>query len=269
MALQLLQVDAFTNKPFGGNPAAVCFLEQPADEEWMQHAAAEMNLSETAFLVPEDDDSYGLRWFTPATEVDLCGHATLASAHALWETGRLAPESDARFRTKSGLLVCRRSGDAIEMDFPSTPVREAPPPKGLVEALGAEPAFVGVSRFDVFCELDSEQTVRALAPDHRGLKDVGVRGVIVTAASSGDPYDFVSRFLRRLRHRRRPGHRVRSLRASALLGREAGQDGDAWLPGLSTGRGSGHALFRDPRHAGRPRRHHTQRRAAGLTRSRS
>ncbi|MCB1022390.1 MAG: PhzF family phenazine biosynthesis protein [Bryobacterales bacterium] len=194
MPLRLLQVDAFTPKPFGGNPAAVCFLEQAAEEDWMQNTAVEMNLSETAFLVPQDDGSYGLRWFTPATEVDLCGHATLASAHALWETGRLAPDAEARFRTKSGLLVCRRAGDAIEMDFPATPVREAPAPKGLVEALGAEPTFVGVSRFDVFCELDSEQTVRALTPDHRGLKNVGVRGVIVTAVSDGQPYDFVSRF---------------------------------------------------------------------------
>jgi PhzF family phenazine biosynthesis protein len=193
MPLQLLQIDAFTRKPFGGNPAAVCFLDAEREAEWMQLVAAEMNLSETAFLV-ENEEGYGLRWFTPAVEVDLCGHATLASAHALWETGRLRPDEEARFKTKSGMLICRRAGDAIEMDFPATPVREAAAPKGLAEALGVEPAWCGVSRFDVLCELDSEQTVRALAPDHRGLKAVGVRGVIVTAASDGSPYDFISRF---------------------------------------------------------------------------
>ena len=193
MALKLLQVDAFSHKPFGGNPAAVCFLEEARDEAWMQAVAAEMNLSETAFLVPQED-GYGLRWFTPAVEVDLCGHATLASAHALWETGRLDGDAEARFLTKSGLLTCRRAGAAIEMDFPATPVREAPAPKGLIEALGVEPKWIGVSRFDVFCELDSEATVRELQPDHRGLKDVGVRGIVVTAASDGAPYDFVSRF---------------------------------------------------------------------------
>jgi PhzF family phenazine biosynthesis protein len=193
MSLKLLQVDAFTRKPFGGNPAAVCFLEEEREAAWMQNVAAEMNLAETAFLVPKED-GYRLRWFTPAVEVDLCGHATLASAHALWETGRLAADAEARFTTKSGLLTCRRAGDAIEMDFPATPVREGPPPKDLLEALGAEPVWIGVTRFDVFCEMDSEQTVRELEPDHRALKSVGVRGVIVTAASGGSPYDFVSRF---------------------------------------------------------------------------
>ena len=193
MALKLLQVDAFSHEVFGGNPAAVCFLEEARDEKWMQKVAAEMNLSETAFLVPQED-GYNLRWFTPAIEVDLCGHATLASAHALWETGRLDPDAEARFSTKSGLLTCRRAGEAIEMDFPATPVREAPPPKGLLESLGAEPVWIGVSRFDVLCEMGSEATVRGLEPDHRGLKNVGVRGVVVTAASDGSPYDFVSRF---------------------------------------------------------------------------
>ena len=191
--MTLFQIDAFTREPFGGNPAAVCFLDGEREADWMRKVAAEMNLSETAFLVPEDD-CHGLRWFTPTVEVELCGHATLASAHALWESGRLEPEEDARFRTKSGLLTCRKAGDAIEMDFPALAVRESPPPKGLLDALGVEPVWLGVSRFDVFCEMDSESTVRELAPDHRGLKSVGVRGVIVTAASDGSPYDFVSRF---------------------------------------------------------------------------
>ena len=193
MPLELLQIDAFTRTPFGGNPAAVCFLEAEREDAWMQKVAAEMNLSETAFLLP-GEGGYSLRWFTPTVEVALCGHATLASAHALWETDRLELDAEARFLTKSGLLTCRRSGDAIEMDFPATPVREAPPPKGLVEALGVEPTWTGATRFDVFCELDGEKAVRTLEPDHRGLKKLGVRGVVVTAVSNGSPYDFVSRF---------------------------------------------------------------------------
>ena len=193
MPLPLLQIDAFAHKPFAGNPAAVCFLDAPREDGWMQHVAVEMNLSETAFLLPEDD-GYRLRWFTPATEVDLCGHATLASAHALWETGRLSGDAEAWFHTRSGLLTCRRADDGIAMDFPATPAREAPPPSGLLEALNAEPVWTGMTAFDAFCELDSEDALRGLRPDHRALADVGVRGLTVTAASNGSPYDFVSRF---------------------------------------------------------------------------
>ena len=193
MGIPLLQIDAFASGPFTGNPAAVCFLDRMRDDAWMQNVAVEMNLSETAFLLPEDN-GYRLRWFTPAIEVDLCGHATLASAHALWVTGRLAADADARFHTRSGLLTCRRRGKSIEMSFPATPVREAPPPAGLVEALGAKPVWTGMSPFDVLCEFDTEERVRALKPDYRQLSEVGVRGVMATAASDGAPYDFVSRF---------------------------------------------------------------------------
>jgi len=192
----LIQVDAFSSKPFGGNPAAVCLLEGPRDQSWMQHVAREMNLSETAFLVPRGD-GYDLRWFTPAVEVALCGHATLASAHALWESGRLAPDRPARFHTKSGLLVCMRKGGWIEMDFPSNPPAEAAPPEGLLDALAACPRFVGRSRFDWFVEVGSEQEVRSLTPDFGKLRRVEARGVIVTSSATSlaeDGFDFISRF---------------------------------------------------------------------------
>jgi PhzF family phenazine biosynthesis protein len=189
----LLQIDAFTDRAFAGNPAAVCFLSSPRDDGWMQSVAAEMNLAETAFLVPRADGEWDLRWFTPTTEVDLCGHATLASAHALWETGRLAPAAVARFHTRSGVLTAERRGDAIELDFPSEPPAAAPIPDGLAAALGATPAWVGRNRMDVLVELASEREVRALAPDLAALAAHPVRGIIVTAPGS-DGYDFVSRF---------------------------------------------------------------------------
>jgi len=193
MSLDLFQVDAFTDRPFAGNPAAVCLLDAPRDARWMQDVAREMNLSETAFLEPTGD-GFGLRWFTPAVEVQLCGHATLASAHVLWETGTLDPAATARFHTLSGLLTAERQGEWIELDFPARPVEETPPPTGLLEAFDAEPLFVGRSRYDYLLELPSEQAVRTAAPDHRRLAALGVRGVIITAKASAEPYDFVSRF---------------------------------------------------------------------------
>lgn len=191
MSLDLFQVDAFTDRPFAGNPAAVCLLEEPRDASWMQAVAREMNLSETAFLAPAGD-GYGLRWFTPAVEIELCGHATLASAHVLWETGTLDPAATARFHTLSGLLTAERRGEWIELDFPARPAVEAPPPAGLLEVF-AEPRFVGRSRYDYLLELPSEEAVRTAAPDPRQLAALGVRGVIITARGSA-PYDFVSRF---------------------------------------------------------------------------
>src|SRR5881394_1148336 len=142
MPLRITQVDAFTNKPFAGNPAGVCILPKAADAAWMQNVAREMNLAETAFLVRRPD-GYDLRWFTPAVEVDLCGHATLASAHVLWEEGHLPSTTEARFYTKSGLLTADRRDAWIELDFPATPASPAPPPEGLIEALGIKPRFVG------------------------------------------------------------------------------------------------------------------------------
>lgn len=193
MSTRLLTVDAFTATPFAGNPAAVCLLEGPRDPAWMQAVAAEMNLSETAFVVPRDD-GFDLRWFTPAVEVELCGHATLASAHSLWEERFLDPSAPARFHTASGLLTGRRDGGWVELDFPAKPAQPADPPPGLAEALGAEPVAVGLSHFDLVVELPSEATVRALAPDIRALGALPARGVIVTARAETAPFDFVSRF---------------------------------------------------------------------------
>ena len=193
MPQPIVQVDAFTDRPFAGNPAAVCILDAPRDEQWMRDVAAEMNLSETAFLHREGD-GWSLRWFTPAVEVDLCGHATLASAHVLWQDGLLSPDQEARFHTRSGLLTAARQGDWISMDFPAKPEQEAPAPDGLERALGVPPVYVGRSHFDWLVEVESESVVRALAPDLGLLASVDARGVIVTARGGDGTYDFVSRF---------------------------------------------------------------------------
>ena len=218
-------VDAFARHPFSGNPAAVCLLQRPAPEQWMQALANEINLSETAFLVPEQvtaperawpvrdggtaspspadpEPAFALRWFTPVTEVELCGHATLASAHVLWETGTLGSDQPARFLTMSGPLTATRIGEWIEMDFPATPAEEAELPPGLLQALGLveRPVFFGATRFDYFLEVESEAMLRDLSPDFKRLRELGVRGLIVTSRSHGpaghpdQSYDFVSRF---------------------------------------------------------------------------
>src|SRR4051794_8019762 len=175
MPLPLYQVDAFTDRPFAGNPAAVCLLPAARDDAWLQAVAREMNLSETAFLVA-DGEGYRLRWFTPTVEVDLCGHATLASAHVLWETERLPADATARFLTRSGELTATHQGNWIELDFPATPPAPDAAPPGLAEALGATPVAVARSRFDYLIELDAEATVRALAPDFARLATLPVRG---------------------------------------------------------------------------------------------
>ena len=193
MGQTIYQVDAFTSRPFAGNPAAVCILSAPAAEVWMRDVAREMNLSETAFLVPEED-GFNLRWFTPAVEVELCGHATLASAHILWETGVLRPDEQARFHTLSGLLTAERIGDWIELDFPAKPEEPAKPWDELVTGLGITPRYVGKSQFDYLVEADSEQSVRKLDPDFTLLKRTKARGVIVTARTERGEFDFVSRF---------------------------------------------------------------------------
>ena len=200
MPRPLFQVDAFADAAFQGNPAAVCLLDAPASAEWMQQVAAEMNLSETAFLVPNDDSSAGsgqgwhLRWFTPTMEVDLCGHATLASAHVLWETDRLAPDAPVHFHTRSGVLTATREGDEITLDFPATPPEPADAPDGLLDALRVEPQHVGRSRFDYLIEVADAATVRSLVPDFAALARVDARGVIVTSRGDGSGADFVSRF---------------------------------------------------------------------------
>jgi PhzF family phenazine biosynthesis protein len=194
MPIRIVQVDAFTNRPFAGNPAAVCVLKDAAEDAWMRDVAREMNLSETAFLVPRED-GYHLRWFTPAVEVDLCGHATVASAHVLWQDGHLPPERQARFHTRSGLLTADRRGDWIELDFPAKIAAPAEPPPDLLPALGVSQArYVGKNVFDYLVEVDDEAVVRAMSPDHSRLRKVPVRGVIVTARSSKPEFDFISRF---------------------------------------------------------------------------
>jgi PhzF family phenazine biosynthesis protein len=189
----IYQVDAFAGEPFEGNPAAVVPLDGPADERWMQAVAMEMNLSETAFLWREGG-GWRLRWFTPLVEVDLCGHATLASAHILWETGLLAAGDAACFETRSGRLTCTREGGWITMNFPADPPIPTPPAPGVLEALNAgEPVFAGQSSFDAFVVLDSEAAVRSVAPDMGALAGCTRRGVIVTAPADDAAFDFVSR----------------------------------------------------------------------------
>ena len=191
--IPVFQVDAFTDRPFAGNPAAVCLLAEVKEDHWMQAVALEMNLSETAFLVKEGD-GYRLRWFTPKVEVDLCGHATLASAHVLWTEGHVPPADPIHFYTKSGLLKAARKGSLIELDFPTTPPAESPPPSGLLEALGVSAEYVGRNQFDYLVEVEAEDTVRQMDPDFARLTQIDVRGVIVTARSATPQYDFVSRF---------------------------------------------------------------------------
>jgi len=193
LGLNVVQVDAFTNKPFAGNPAAVCVLAQPADDRFMQDVAREMNLSETAFLHREKD-GYRLRWFTPAIEVDLCGHATLASAHVLWEDSHLPAGETARFHTRSGLLTATRQGDWIELDFPARREEKAPEPPRLLEALEAEASYIGRNQFDFLVELASAGVIRNLKPNFALLETLPVRGIIVTACSDSPEFDFVSRF---------------------------------------------------------------------------
>jgi PhzF family phenazine biosynthesis protein len=199
--LPITQVDAFADRPFTGNPAAVCLLPRGAwpEDRWMHDVAREMNLSETAFLLPDGDGAFGLRWFTPAVEVALCGHATLGSAHALWESGALPAGDSARFDTKSGRLTCTRGASGrIEMDFPAKLAEPATAPDALLPALGVAPAAVlAVCKnvFDYLVEVAEDRIVRGLAPDHARLRTLPVRGVIVTSrAAAGAGYDFVSRF---------------------------------------------------------------------------
>lgn len=201
--MRIYQVDAFTDRPFKGNPACVCLSDADRPdpggwtESWMQSLAAEMNLSETAFLRTQAD-RFGLRWFTPKREVSLCGHATLATAHVLWEEQILKPEEEARFDTRSGLLTARKDGGWIEMDFPAKEVVEADENASLNAALGIAPLYTGqltaANGTLYLFEVESEEEVRALAPDFGRLASSGARAVIVTGRSRSPEYDFVSRF---------------------------------------------------------------------------
>jgi PhzF family phenazine biosynthesis protein len=195
-AVPIFHVDAFASGPFTGNPAAVCLLEAPAEPDWMQAVAAEMNLSETAFVHSSDggDGSFALRWFTPTVEVDLCGHATLASAHVLWETGRLGPDSRARFETRSGILIATRAGatsDVVELDFPADPVAPAAPDPGLLDALGVGARDTARGRIGWVLELADEGAVRAARPDFVRLAAFDI--AVLTARADDPQVDFVSR----------------------------------------------------------------------------
>jgi predicted PhzF superfamily epimerase YddE/YHI9 len=193
MAMLLALIDAFAHRPFEGNAAAVCLLSEPRDAAWMQALAAELAQSETAFVSARADGGFDLRWFTPTVEEELCGHATLASAHALWSWGVLDRAVAARFHTRSGLLMARFGPEAIELDFPTERAELAPAPPGLIEGLHVRPRWVGRNRLDFLVEVGSEAEVRALQPDLRILAGVPCRGVIVTARGA-EPFDFVSRY---------------------------------------------------------------------------
>ncbi len=188
------QVDAFRTEPFLGNPAGVCLLSSAPSDEWMQGIAREMNLSETAFVTALPDGEFSLRWFTPNSEVKLCGHATLASSHVLWERGLLNATSPARFQTLSGLLIAQKNGPEITLDFPAKPAVEAEPAPGLLNALGAEATFVGRSDSDYLVQIESPETLRHLRPNFAALLEVPVRGTIVTCKSDDAQFDFLSRF---------------------------------------------------------------------------
>lgn len=193
MPLEIVQVDAFTSRPFTGNPAAVCILSEAPADWWLQDVAREMNLSETAFLLPHEE-GFDLRWFTPTTEVDLCGHATLASAHVLWQDGHLPEDMDARFHTRSGFLTAHRNGDWIELDLPAraaTPIEE---PAELARALGLEPLSVHRGEDDLLVEVADEKSIRTMRPDMAGLASIETRGIIVTSPAISERFDFVSRF---------------------------------------------------------------------------
>jgi PhzF family phenazine biosynthesis protein len=210
MGQTISQVDAFTDKPFAGNPAAVCVLDGPRDATWMQNVAREMNLSETAYVYPEEADpgAFRLRWFTPTVEVDICGHATLATAHVLWTEGHLAEGAPARFHTRSGLLTAEFRDGWVALDFPALPVLApgaAPAwplagkdPSALADVMagvvGAPVRFAGFSACDALVELDSESAVRAVKPDLARVASHGYRGLIVTARAETSGFDFVSRF---------------------------------------------------------------------------
>lgn len=188
-------VDAFADRPFAGNPAAVCILPGPAPDAWMRNVAREMNLPETAFL-HRIDEGWSLRWFTPSVEVDLCGHATLASAHVLWQDAYLDRGAEARFLSRSGFLTARREMDHIVLDFPAMPAAEIAAPPQLLRSLGIKTAsWVGMNALDYLVQVTNEAEVRGLTPDLASLAQFKVRGAIVTSrADTGKPYDFVSRF---------------------------------------------------------------------------
>jgi len=250
MGLPLLVVDAFASRPFSGNPAAVCVLPQPRDESWMQLVAREMNLSETAFVSPRDDGHFDLRWFTPAVEVALCGHATLATAHVLWESARVDRTQAIRFQTKSGLLTATRdgSGEGIVLDFPGTTPLAADAPAGLEAALGCPPpTWVGRERENVFVEL-ARAGARVLGASPGRRARVHRHG----ARRAGHAVRLRFALLRAARgDQRRPGDRRRALCARDVLGSAPRKDGDDGISGVRSRRRGARPPGREPRAARR------------------
>lgn len=193
MPTPIFQVDAFTDRPFAGNPAGVCLIQSAHDDMWMLNVAREMNLSETAFVLKQED-GFGLRWFTPQTEVKLCGHATLATAHVLFELDIVKPGEEIRFHTLSDLLTATKRGQWIELDFPARRLEAAGAPPELLSALGVKPQYVAANQGRYLIQVDSETTVRGLKPDFARLRSMPGRCVIVTSRSDLPEYDFVSRY---------------------------------------------------------------------------
>lgn len=191
--IEIFQVDAFTNEPFKGNPAAVCILQEEKDDKWMQQVAKEMNLAETAFILKQED-GFSLRWFTPSVEIDLCGHATLASAHTLWSAGYLDKKEEARFFTKSGLLTAQYKEGWIQLNFPALYESQCAAPEKLLEALNVIPVYVGKNKNNYIIEVESEDIVRKLRPNFAQLLEVDMDGVIVTSRDASGEFDFISRF---------------------------------------------------------------------------
>ena len=269
MSVPIFQVDAFASRPFGGNPAGVCLLEKPATAEWMQHVAAEMNVAETAFVVP-GDKAFGLRWFTPTVEVGLCGHATLASAHALWEAGRVPKTASIAFETLSGILTAERDGDRVAITLPARRVTLCPMPDGLVEALGATPRAVtatvqgGTAHGNVLVEFGDEAEVRSLTPRFDRLRAMPF-GVIATARAAHAPYDFVSRyFAAPYGIDEDPVTGASALLARAVLGRSAEEELVPRVAGLRARRRAARHAPGRARPAGRPRHHCAARRVRRL-----
>jgi PhzF family phenazine biosynthesis protein len=195
MSISVFHVDAFTSRPFAGNAAAVCILDKPYADNWLQQVAGEMNLAATTFLYPQHD-GYHVRWFSHQVELELCGHGTLASAHTLWEQGYLPHNKPVRFYTRAGLLVARHTDDWIELAFPAKPEEQVLEPQPILMAsLGITPRYIGKSQLDYLVEVPSEEDLRALRPNFALLATFPTRGIIVTAATNpASEYDFVSRF---------------------------------------------------------------------------
>jgi len=194
MKLPIYTVDAFTDKPFSGNPAGVCILDDAIPESMMQNIAFEMNLAETAFVLKQDD-GYSLRWFTPMAEVDLCGHATLASANIMWQTGVCPMTEQIRFHTRSGLLTAENYKGEIGLNFPAIQEKQIDYPKELIDAIGgAKPKYVGMTKWNYLIELEDENAIRSVVPKYELMLGLPGWGTIITAKASMPGYDFVSRF---------------------------------------------------------------------------